>query len=136
MKRDSGSYLGRREFLVRVWEAGTGAALAPAVLSVAGLNFLGCGSDDSGGSGNNGGGGAGSVTFTVAVNSGHDHTFSIPQATLDTPPASGYSASTSSSSGHNHTVTLNQSDLIDIAASVTVNGATTINSGHNHSYAF
>lgn len=137
MKIDLGSKIGRREFLIRVVEAGTSTALAPAVLSVVGLGLPGCGNDSgSGGSGNTGGGGAPSVMFTVDRASGHNHTFSIPQTTLDTPPAGGYTASTGVSAGHAHTVTLSQADLVDIVASITVNGVTTVNSGHAHPYAF
>ena len=137
MKIDLGSKIGRREFLIRVVEAGTSTALAPAVLSVVGLGLPGCGNDSgSGGSGNNGGGGEPSVMFTVASASGHTHTFSIPQTTLDTPPAGGYTALTGRSAGHAHTIELSQPDLVDIVASITVNGVTTVNSGHAHPYAF
>ena len=137
MKIAPGNKIGRREFLVRIVEAGSGAVLAPAVLSVVGLGLSGCGSGgDSGGSGNNGGGGTPGVMFSVDSASGHTHTFSIPQATLDAPPGGGYSASTSFNSGHAHTVTLNQADLVDIAASIAVNGLTTVNSGHAHPYTF
>ena len=139
MKIAPGNKIGRREFLVRIVEAGSGAVLAPAVLSVMGLGLSGCGSGgDSGGSGNNGGGGTPGVMFSVDSASGHTHTFSIPQATLDAPPGAGYSASTSFNSGHAHMVTLSQAELVDIAASLAVSGRTTPDGDptHDHSYTF
>ena len=132
MKMDLESKIGRRAFLVRVVEAGSGTVLAPAVFSVVGLGLSGCGGgNSSGGSG----GGAPGVTFTVDSASGHTHDFFIPQATLDTPPGAGFSAATSFS-GHVHTVTLSQADLVNIAASMAVNGTTTFDSGHDHNYTF
>lgn len=124
--------IGRREFLVRVVEAGSSTVLAPAVFTVMGLGLSGCGGGGSGGSGN----GAPSVTFTVDDSgSGHTHTFSIPQAILDMPPLTGYSAATSFN-GHAHTVELDETDLINIAASIAVNGVTKFGPGHEHSYTF
>ena len=136
MKIDLGRKIGRREFLVRVVEAGGGAVLAPAVLTVVGLGLPGCGDGGGGGSGGGGGGGP-SVMFTVDIGGapGHTHTFSIPQTNLDTP-AGGYAAPTDAdSTGHTHVVTLLEADLINIANSVAVNG-TSQNIGHDHTYTF
>lgn len=133
MNIDLESKIGRRAFLVRVVEAGSSTVLAPAAFTALGLGLSGCGGGNgSGGSGNTG---VPSVMFTVDSADGHTHTFSIPQATLDTPPGGGYSAATSST-GHTHRVTLSQADLVDIAANMAVNGTTTFGPGHEHNYTF
>ena len=134
MKIDLGRKVGRREFLVRVVEAGSGIVLASAVLTVAGLGLPGCGGGDGGGSG----GGMSGVTIIVATVNSHSHSFTIPQDTLDNPPMIGYSASTSQSFAHTHSISLSEDDLIDIANSVPVNGTTmtTPFPGHEHGYAF
>ncbi len=79
---------------------------------------------------------AGEVEFTVDSASGHVHAFRIPQATLDSPPAAGFRAFTSTDAGHEHFVNLSQADLTDIAASIAVVGTTSQNAGHSHGFSF
>jgi hypothetical protein len=93
----------------------------------------GCGNSEgvSGGSG-------GTTIFTVdpAGVGPHIHSFSIPNSTLQMPPAGGFTASTTSNSGHSHSITLTQADLMDIEAGMAVSDSTTIASAHLHAFTF
>jgi hypothetical protein len=101
--------------------------------SLGAVVLAGCGDsdDDSGSSGS-------STVFTVdAAGVGpHTHTFSVPDATLATPPAAGFTTATSSTSGHSHSITLTQADLTNIAANMAVAANTTIVSAHAHAFTF
>jgi hypothetical protein len=109
-----------------------GALAAPAFVTVLSIGSSGCGDDGT----QAGGSGAPGVTFSVDPAVGHIHSFTIPQAVLDNPPAAGYTALTSNVNAHTHQIVLTQNEVMDIAASMAVMGTTGAGGGHTHGFTF
>ena len=131
--------LSRREFLNKIVKTSAGVLVLPVAGSLGVAVISGCGKKkNSGDSSSSGSSGSDTTVYMVdAAGIGpHTHSFSIPNATLQMPPASGFTASTSSAAGHTHQITLMQTDLVGIAAAMSVAGNTTNNSGHSHSFTF
>jgi hypothetical protein len=127
----------RRSFLIAT---GKLIVLLPAGYAFA--STVGCGSSNSGG-GEGSCGIAGRVIdngTTLVVTSecvgSHTHDFTIQDADLGTPPASGVSGETSTTESHTHTVTLTEADLAAIEAGTTVTKASGTTEGHTHNFAF
>ena len=76
------------------------------------------------------------LTEVSTIDGAHSHSFTIPDAALTAPPASGYSDETTLNSGHTHTVTLTQSQLQQIQAGTAVTVTSSSASAHTHDFTF
>jgi hypothetical protein len=74
--------------------------------------------------------------FTSSLVSGHTHTFTLSQAELTTPPATGLDRDTSLVQGHVHMVVLTAADLRAIDTGGTVEKVTSVDAGHDHAFSF
>lgn len=78
----------------------------------------------------------GDLVVTSTVVGTHSHEFTLPGTAIATPPAAGYSDSSTTSSGHAHTVTLTQQQIQTIAGGTAVTVSSSSTSGHKHEFRF
>jgi hypothetical protein len=109
-----------------------------------GVFLVNCSSSDSGSSG----GGdtttpaapptqnAGMDIYTSSTDEAHFHTFSFDDADLTTPPAAGVSGATSNNEDHTHMVSISMDQLTQVGMSMSVQVATSFDSGHSHLFTF
>jgi hypothetical protein len=109
-----------------------------------GIFLVRCSSDSSGSSygGSSGAGGApptqsnGTHVYTSSLVNAHQHTFTLDDSAITTPPAAGVQGNSSTDASHFHAVSIATDQLAQVAtgASVEITSGTT--SGHAHVFTF
>jgi hypothetical protein len=140
--------MSRKEFLVLSFTLIGSAVAGAAACSGSSNNADGGGSGGGSGGGTNGGGGAaGSTTTGLACadplpetqnadQTGHTHTVTVPEATLNATTDQTFTTSPGGSDGHTHMVTLTVANLATIKAGGSVPSVpSTVTESHMHTYA-
>jgi hypothetical protein len=80
----------------------------------------------------------GTLSYTSTVVAGHNHTFTLMMAEVDSPPAVGIARNTgpASTDGHVHVVVLTNAQLATIGMNGTVTMDTSVVENHSHTFTF
>ncbi|MDB4938476.1 MAG: hypothetical protein JWP87_5448 [Labilithrix sp.] len=76
------------------------------------------------------------IVYTSSQTNAHSHSFSVPSASIESPPPTGVVGATTEAQLHSHNVNVTSTNLEDVKAGKAVKVLTTETAGHRHTFTF